>query len=162
MNYLMLGLANLDFVVDVAILLDLVATQAIPDYYHGDQMLDKLVYYSNPDFVAKYDISFLWLLEWELTIWAPLNSLLLNSWAIPGVKSGFLYGSSLPSLWSTGPFQGVPGTNGGGPVSPIFGLSGLFILRPAIESSNVSSSNFGLSFPQLGFRSFGGGKLELK
>ena len=59
MNYLMLGLANLDFVVDVAILLDLVATQAIPDYYHGDQMLDKLVYYSNPDFVAKYDISFL-------------------------------------------------------------------------------------------------------
>ena len=58
MNYLMLGLANLDFVVDVAILLDLVATQAILDYYHDDPMLDKLVYYSNPDFVAKYDISF--------------------------------------------------------------------------------------------------------
>ena len=59
MNYLMLGLANLDFVVDVAILLDLVATQAILDYYHDDPMLDTLVYYSNPDFVAKYDISFL-------------------------------------------------------------------------------------------------------
>ena len=96
----------------------------------------------------------------ELTT-APLKSLLfLNLSAIPGVKSGFLYGSSLPSLWSTGPFQACPGTNGGGPVSTIFCLSGLFILRPAIESSNVSSSNLGLSFPQLGFRSFGGGKLK--
>lgn len=97
----------------------------------------------------------------EFTIGAALKSLLFLNWsAIPGVKSGFLYGSSLPSLWSTGPFQACPGTNGGGPVSTIFCLSELFILRPAIESSNESSSNFGFSFPQLGFRSFGGGKLE--
>ena len=59
MNYLMLGLANLDFVVDVAILLDLVATQAILDCYQGDPMMDKPVCCSNPDFVAEYDISFL-------------------------------------------------------------------------------------------------------